>query len=367
MNVLHINCNYIGTTLHQLMVEHLEKQGCINSVFVPTYDKNLSIIVPNENVLVDECFRKWDRLFFDYKQSKIFNSVEKNYNVSSFDLIHAYTLFTDGNCARLLNEKYGVPYVVAVRGTDVNSFFKLMPHLRMRGVKNMLKASAIFFLSEAYKRKVFQKYIPKKYHSELQKKSYVIPNGIDEFWFQNISKKSDKLSDTIKLIYAGKIDKNKNIKTTQRAMKLLNERGYKTTLTVVGKVVDKKEYERIIKDSCVTYVPAMKKESLVSKYRENDIFVMPSFSETFGLVYAEAMSQGLPVVYSRGEGFDKQFAEGVVGFSACPKSARSVADAIEKVIVNYDLIKQNVSDCAKKFSWDKIIQQYVNIYKQIKE
>ena len=37
-------------------------------------------------------------------------------------------------------------------------------------------------------------------------------------------------------------------------------------------------------------------------YRENDIYVMPSIIETFGLVYAEAMSQGLPVIYTRGQG-----------------------------------------------------------------
>ena len=40
----------------------------------------------------------------------------------------------------------------------------------------------------------------------------------------------------------------------------------------------------------------------------NDIFVMPSVTELL-LVYAEAMSQGLPVIYTRGQGFDGQFEE----------------------------------------------------------
>ena len=71
MRILHVNCNYIGTTLHQLMVENFDRLGYNNSVFVPTYDKNLSVIEPNGNVLVCECFKKWDRLVFDYKQRKI--------------------------------------------------------------------------------------------------------------------------------------------------------------------------------------------------------------------------------------------------------------------------------------------------------
>ena len=62
MKVLHVNCNYIGTTLHQLMVEELERNGYDNFVYVPTYNRNLAVITPNENVVVSECFKKWDRL-----------------------------------------------------------------------------------------------------------------------------------------------------------------------------------------------------------------------------------------------------------------------------------------------------------------
>lgn len=37
--VLHININYLTTALHQTMVEHLDAQGIMSTVFVPTYDK----------------------------------------------------------------------------------------------------------------------------------------------------------------------------------------------------------------------------------------------------------------------------------------------------------------------------------------
>ena len=43
---------------------------------------------------------------------------------------------------------------------------------------------------------------------------------------------------------------------------------------------------------------------------------MLSIMETFGLVYAEAMSQGLPIIYTKGQGFDEQFDEGKVGYHA---------------------------------------------------
>lgn len=351
------------------MIEHLDKLGINNKVFVPTYSADISVITPNPNVVVSECFKKWDRIWFDYKQKKIIDEVEKAFNVTFFDCIHAYTLFTDGNCAMYLSQKYGIPYVVAVRNTDVNDFFRLMPHLRSRGIKIMKNASAVFFLSEAYRKHVFEHYVPKKYHKDIEKKTYIIPNGIDDFWFENSATTHSILeeNDEIKLIYAGRIDKNKNIPTIQKAMKYLRERGYKVSLKVIGKVQDKKEFQRIVKNTYTSCVAMIPKEKLIEEYRAADIFVMPSFTESFGLVYAEAMSQGLPVIYSSGQGFDNQFEEGMVGFRVNAQDAQSVAEGIEKIINSYKSICNNVVFSARKFNWSDIVIEYCNIYKAVCE
>lgn len=366
MKVLHINCNYITTALHQLMVEKLDEFDVKSTVFVPTYSKALSVINPNPNVIVSECFKKWDRLFFDYKQRKIFNSVQDKVSVSEFDCIHAYTLFTDGNCARKLCKKFGVPYVVAVRNTDVNNFFRTMPHLRKRGIKIMQDAKAVFFLSESYKNQVLEKYVPTQHKEEIEKKSYIIPNGIDEFWHKNLftEKKDPVNKNDIKLIYAGRIDKNKNIPATLSAIKLLKQDGYNATLTVVGKIIDKKVFDTIKRDEHASCLPPQPKEELINLYRNNDIFVMPSYTESFGLVYVEAISQGLPVVYSKGQGFDNQFEEGVVGYKADAYSIESISRAIIRIVENYEEITQNISHNAEMYSWEKICSKYREIYQQ---
>lgn len=366
MRVFHINCNYIGTTLHQLMIEHLDALGYDNQVAVPTYNSNLAVIEPNANVFVSECFRKWDRLVFDYKQRKIRKSIETNFEIEGFDLIHAYTLFTDGNCARELAQKYGIPYAVAIRNTDVNDFFRLRPFLRKRGIQIMRDASAVFFLSEAYRKQMFEKYIPKKYWKGIKKKTYIIPNGIDAFWLDNVSKIGKSINKkSIKLIYAGRIDRNKNIPTTQKAMEILRKQGYETTLSVVGKIQDEKEFQIIKVNPFTTYYPPMSKEELLSIYRDSDIFVMPSYTESFGLVYAEAMSQGLPVVYSKNQGFDKQFDEGVVGYHVIAGSAEDVAAGIKRVIDNYSNIQKNLINSAREFCWTKLVKKYDQAYKTI--
>ena len=367
MRVLHLNTNYTYSALHQLMIEALEQTGNIDShVFMSTFNKNLGVVTPRKNVCVCECVRKRDRLFFFHKQRKIRKALEKNIKVAGFDLIHAYTLFTDGNCARSISRKYGIPYVVAVRNTDVNAFFRLQPHLHGRGVQIMRDAAAVFFLSEAYRRQVFEKYVPEKYREEIRKKTYIIPNGIDEFWFSHAPEGPKTLGQgPVKLIYAGRIDSKKNIPTTQKAMALLRAQGYETTLTVVGKVKEPKVLETIQQDAWTTCLPAMPKEKLVAAYRSTDIFVMPSLYESFGLVYAEAMSQGLPVIYSRGQGFDKQFPEGQVGFAVDSRSPESVAEGIKKVIDNYAEIAANCIPSIEKFRWHSLCQAYSEVYKQI--
>lgn len=367
IDILHINSNYIYTNLHQCMLEKLDKKSEINSrVFMATQPDSLGVVKPNSNVTVCECFKKWDKLVFDYKQYKICKALEHNINVKDFDLIHAYTLFTDGNCARKMSKKYGKPYVVAIRNTDVNDFFRLMPHLRGRGRKIMRDAKAVFFLSESYREQVFAKYVPKKYYEDLWSKTYVVPNGIDDFWFENPPTEENKLDSTVKLIFAGRIDRNKNIPTTQKAIKLLKDKGYDVSLTVVGKISDQKLFNEIKDDSDTTFVPPMPKEELIKLYREHNIFVMPSFTESFGLVYAEAMSQGLPVVYSKGQGYDNQFEEGAVGYRVDASNCEDVADGIEKVIKNFNNIKQNVVQLSKRFNWTDITAVYDKIYKEIK-
>lgn len=367
MKILHINCNYTGNQLHKLMIEKLDRLGYENKVYAATAEKEKAEKKYNDNAVVSLCLNRFDRFWFGHKQRKIFCDMTSKIDTSSFDFIHAYTLFTDGNIARKLSKKHGIPYVVAVRNTDVNSFFKIMVHLRGLGIKIMRDAKAVFFLSESYRKAVFDKYVPRKYHEELLSKTKIITNGIDDFWIDNTFEGKKALSASpVKLMFAGRLDKNKNIPTVQKAMEILRNKGVETTLTVVaGKIEDKAELELIKKDKYTTHIPGLNKEELIEEYRKHDIYVMPSFTESFGLVYAEAMSQGLPVVYSRGQGFDGQFAEGEVGYRVDSHSPESVAEGILKVIENYDNISPYVSQKARKFRWDEIVKVYSDIYNEI--
>ena len=164
----------------------------------------------------------------------------------------------------------------------------------------------------------------------------------------------------IRLVYAGSIDRNKNIAMTCNAAEILKKEGWDVDFTVVGKVNDDKAFEEI-KDK-VIYLTKRPKEELIDCYRDADIFVMPSVFESFGLVYAEAMSQGLPVIYTRGQGFDNQFPEGEVGYHVSCSDAEDVAEKIKLITERYAETSRRAVKGIEKFSWQKICERYVRVY-----
>lgn len=364
IKVLHININYTTTKLHQNMISHLEKNGVVNYVFSPTYDKEKSIAKSSNNVNICQCFKKKDRYFYRIKQKKILENIKLNVNIRQFDIIHAYTVMSDGNVARNLSKEYGVPYVVAVRDTDINTFFRYRKDLIKLGKKIMLDAEKVFFLSKSYRDNILNNFCDLTERENLSKKAIIVPNGLDDFWILNKFKK-EKLHDPLRLLYVGKICKRKNVITTIKVLDYLNNLGVNSILTIIGSNEDNKIYKKIVENKRVIIKEFMKKEELINYYRQSDIFVMPSITETFGLTYAEALSQSTPIIYSKNQGFDGYYEDGIIGYSVNSKNVKEIAEAIIKIVNNYDFISSNCTINIDAFNWETIVKIYLKIYTQI--
>lgn len=368
MKILHINSYYSDSALYKNLYDRQIEQGNDLNVFVsvPT-NYEMPSREFGEYTLLRFNHRKWDRVWYGLKQKKMLNDLEKHYEVLHYDLIHAHSLFTNGGLAYQLYKKYQIPYLVAVRSTDINSFFKKMPHLRSYGIRIMENASKIIFISDSHKNELMEKYIPENKKDGLMKKSVTIFNGIDQTWLKHRSEKKEdvKDKDTLNIIYVGKIEKRKNVPKIAEACDILIDRGYSVKLTVIGKVLSQQEFDKFKNKNYLTYIPFQSMDKIREIYQDQDIFVMPSLQETFGLVYAEAMSQGLPVIYTKGQGFDGQFPEGTVGYHVDPHHAEEIADKILLICKNYQEISQNSVEKSARYDWDEIMNRYLEIYKNI--
>lgn len=367
MKILHLNSYYSDGKFYKNLYDQQIKDGIDIDVFVPVNKSfKKSTFAYGEYTTLSPNHNKYDRYIFHLKHHKILKDITRKYEINKYLLIHSHSLFSNGYIAMKLKEKFGVPYIVAVRNTDVNFFFKKMVHLRKMGVQILENADKVIFLSKSYRDSVIKEYVPESIKGAILDKSETIPNGIDEFWFDNIiSTKQKSEKPYLKLLQIGDINKNKNIETTVKAIKLLIEKGYNIKLDLVGKVKDQKLFNVIKDEEFVNYLGHKPKEELIQIYRDNDIFVMPSIHETFGLVYAEAMSQGLPLIYTRGQGFDGQFQNGEIGFAVDCFNENEIAEKIINISNDYKQISRNCINNLSVFSWNKISISYYSIYKSI--
>jgi glycosyltransferase involved in cell wall biosynthesis len=95
-------------------------------------------------------------------------------------------------------------------------------------------------------------------------------------------------------------------------------------------------------------------------------FIMPTTSETFGMVYIEALSAGIPIIYSKEQGIDGYFDDADIGSAVDPTSVNSVHQAILQTIENYDSLKENVASLQqnnglRRFQQSSIVDRYDTI------
>ncbi|MBU8906552.1 glycosyltransferase family 4 protein [Desertibacillus haloalkaliphilus] len=374
MDILHICSYYIGNQLYKNLIKEISENGVKQHIFIPLKDKkfigkNQLTTDNNINYYYKNILQKHDKFLYFNKINKQLKEIERsilaNQNVT---FIHAHTVFSDGGTAYKLNKKYGMKYIVTVRNTDLNSFYKYGIHLRPFMYKILLNAEAVIFISHAYKNQMFS-LLPYSVLSKIKERSIVVPNGIDNYWHENnlVKEVNHIPQKEILLLFIGLIDRNKNLESVILSCAKLCEEGYNAKLHVIGEGPLEDECRDMtkrlnIEKRVVFHGYIREKQTILSIMCHCDIFVMPSFKETFGLVYIEAMSVGLPVLYSKGQGIDGFYIEGEIGYSVEPSNINSITKAILNILKNYNDISNNCVKRSKDFKWDIIVEKYLQLY-----
>lgn len=262
MQILHICSDYFGTSLYRKLFENLSQKNIDSTIYVPKYHQDID----GSNVFTAPIeYNIFDRILFFPKENIGKKDILEQIDLSKIDVIHSHNLFSGGYIAYQLNKTRRIPYIVAIRNTDLNIFFHYMIHLRKLGVSIMRGANKIVFISPAYKETVICKYIPKEFQKEIESKSIVIPNGIDDFFLSNLYNRPLIKWDNvlIKLICIGSLNKNKNIDTTIKVCEYLIQNGYDVKLTLIGEIKDKKYNDLAEKYDFITYHPTTNKERIL--------------------------------------------------------------------------------------------------------
>lgn len=369
MRILHLTNDYSGSTVYKNLFEALDELGIEQVVYNAVISKEkigknkIQFRESSSRIIYSKVLNIFTRINFYYKKRKILSDLgEKVQGVLNIDLIHAHTWFSDGAIAYELHKSCGIPYIIAIRSTDIDIFFEYLFYLRNYGIQILKSAKQIIFISESLKQKFLSNELLNRELSLFSGKIQVIPNGIPDFWLKNLHTQKEVNTKAKKLIYVGSFIKRKNVARLIRAVEVANQNGCEFSLTLVGRGSDKRSIRKQIKGKgYIANLGHLKQTELCDVFRQHDIFAMPSYNETFGLVYIEALSQGLPIVYSKGEGIDGLYGL-EIGESVDPYSVHDIYRGITKVANNFSLYKINGPQIVLNHNWKTIARKYQDIY-----
>ncbi len=271
------------------------------------------------------------------------------------DVIHAHSYMPAGVAAIRLGKEEGIPVVITEHASDVLN--KQLTPKRKSLLKEVVSGSKEFIcVSDALKKAV----------SELTdnvKEPVVIPNLVDSRFVYNPEKQTDKFT----YISIGNLIPSKRFDLTIEAFALCFRGNSDVKLKILGDGILRKNleilaHEKGIKDQIV-FKGRVSRERVVRELQDSNVFVLPSDYETFGMVYVEALSCGLPVIGTKNGGAEEIITKNN-GYLIKKDNPSMLATAMREAYETYYKFDKSeiARDCKEKFGENQIIDQILKIY-----
>lgn len=269
--------------------------------------------------------------------------------MEDIDIIHGHYLFPAGAAAVEVGREYGIKTYITAHGSDMFEVYKKQPLMRST-IKKVLKgADVVLAVSNALRHEIIATGV-----KGISDKTRLSWNSVDINKFSDgrndYFKREYQLYDKPIVLFVGNLIKRKNVDSLLEAKKISSTDYY---LVVVGdgplfKKLKKKVKEENIRDVIFTG----SRDDVENIIPSCDVLILPSYSESFGLVLIEALACGKPVIGSDVGGITEIITKHV-GLLVNPNKISSIAMAIDKVIGDDDfryMLSLNARDRAMDFS-----------------
>ncbi|WP_075503871.1 glycosyltransferase [Candidatus Pelagibacter communis] len=285
-----------------------------------------------------------------------------NYNNKNEIIIHSHGIWRPyNNLICNFAYKNNIPYIIQPHGMlepwSLNQkSFKKKIALKLFQLRNLSNAEAFVATS-----KMEYKNLRKL---KIKKPIAIIPNGI----FNPPKIKKKKNNKVIQILFLSRIHPKKGILNLLNVLSKIKLNNWHLRIVGTG---EKKYLNFILKkirnlkiEKKVTYVGPLDDKKKYNEYFKSDIFVLPSFSENFGLVVPEALSCGLPVITS-----NKTPWKDLDKFK-CGWCIPNNDESLKKVLIKFLNLKKdkrqklskNAKSFSKNFFWKKIHKKFDVLY-----
>lgn len=283
-------------------------------------------------------------------------------------IINAHWLVPQGFIAILARPFTDAKVIITIHGGDV---FGLNGKLfRKIKVWTLKRADAVVVNSSATQ-EVARSLFPGRDYP-------IIPMGIDTDLFapSATSSKNKKLE----ILFAGRVVEEKGPIYLCQAINQLVKAGNKNVhLTIAGtgpELAKLKSYTTRHKlASYIRFTGWISHEKLAGLYASCDVTVAPSiiskkgWQEAFGLIFAESLACGTPVIGTKTGGIKDIVKDGQTGFLVEQKDAAALAAAIQKFLADPTLApkmgKRGRKFIVDNYSWEKIGERYQRVFEDV--
>ncbi|KAF5437777.1 Glycosyltransferase involved in cell wall bisynthesis [Candidatus Methanophagaceae archaeon] len=204
------------------------------------------------------------------------------------------------------------------------------------------------------------------------KNDVVIPNGIDDFWFDKSSASNIELEGEPNIFYHGRLSTEKGVDMLINGFsKAIGERS-NIRLYIAGEGPQRKYLKKLCMklgiEKNVVFLGHMQKKDIKAFLSIVGATIYPSIYDSFSLAVLEALSSANCSVYFSTQAGIYDFAvQDGYNLNAFVPTTENISEIFKDIIKgnneNSDkkIIKQQ-KEFARRYTWDKVINQYMNIY-----
>ena len=296
------------------------------------------------------------------KEAKAISKLIRSEGIS-FDLIHAHYTWYPGAVAVELKKKFKTPLVITEH-TSV-TIRKALDRKDPHSINSWKNSNAVISVNKKNASRL----------AEYSEKSIHVPNGFDgeNFYPKNKQecRKMLNLDENTHIILSlGSLEEVKGQKYLIDAMKeILQNR--RDVLCLIGgsgplkRMLTKRIYDAGL-GSYVKLMGQIPHKDVSTLINASDIFVLPSLSESFGIVQIEALACGKPVVATRNGGSEEIIISDEYGYLVEPGNKNQLAERIAMAL-DEKWNEAGIREYASGFTWERNAEKMISIYQNLGE
>ena len=345
----------------------------IDLVRVRNFNEERTCVEPNNHLNINSIGLPYGLLFIhtlNRTYKKIVNAVDEGLiSITPSHIIHAHKVSFEGYIAYHLSIKYDTKLILTLRATDI-WVFKNRPDLIHYFKPVFERSSKIIYLIPYIVEMVKLRLGDTFFKEHIKNKLEFLPNIIEREINPRIRLPNNGYYLTAMWMEKATV-KRKNLKRLLKAIKVLDDPELQLMLIGDGKYLPKvkKWVKDLTLENNVNFKGYVPNKEMDKYYSAATAFLLPSLSESFGMVYAESLLNGTPIMYSKDcMGFDGVFEN--IGPGVKPYSVESIVDGIRDLIENHNTYRQRVKEFRSEgrfeiFSSEHITKKYLEIINSI--